>query len=260
MGGFAGGIGTLAGLAGSSKARKNYRTVRGNILEREKSSIGDIEGGQSDLWNDTLLGPLRDLLMKEMGAGSDGGGVAPYEDRAGLFQTAMGNLQQLQEGPFGLSDPRVRDQIYNSAIEGTLTPQVQGAQDNLASNMASRGMSRSGLSNDANRQLSFDSARTAAMTRRDIDTQGALAAKGDILDRMKATQGLLGQGQGIASQQQQMAGQLGTNMQGLAMQLLQMLTGTRMGTAQLLGSLGSGPDQMSDLSSNLFKFGNMTNR
>lgn len=230
-GGILGG-GVMGGLAGS-KARKDWKKMAKEVRGSFESGREERRRGEEDYRGDPLIGGARRFYEEEMDDP-----IAGRDDRRAIFESAMENLQQLMGGPFGLSDPRVQEQVYNQAVEGGLMPALDTARNTLSSSMAGRGMSRSGLSNAAERQLEFDAARGAGDIRRDIGIQGALQAMQDMMTRQGAAQGMSGMAEQMGYAPAQGAGNLGLGYQQQLQNIIGGLAGNYEGYGDVRARMG----------------------
>ena len=218
LGGAVGG-GALGGLAGD-KARKDWKKMMSEARGAYRKGTEEFERGEEEYRGDPLLQGARGFFQEEMDDP-----VAGRDDRQAIFQSALQNLERMMGGPFGLSDPRVQEQVYNQSIE-SMMPALDQARETLGSSMASRGMSRSGLANAEERQLEMDAARGAGDIRRDIGIQGALQAMQDMIARQQASQGMMGQAEQMGYAPAQGAGTMAMGYQQQLQDIISGIAGT----------------------------------
>ena len=239
MGGVGAGMGAASaglGMLGAKRQRKDWKKMLEEVRGEKKGAIEKIEGREAGFAENPLLQLLQQQYMESMDAGPNAG------ERRGLFDLAQGGLQDLFAGPYGLSDPRVRENIYSSAVENALLPEFQQSERDMESRLSARGLGRSGLAEQAGRQRDFAFDRSAADLRRTVETEGEMATMQDLMTKIGAASGLYGQAEDIAGKTRGQAGQFGLQSESLLNNLAQMIANIRMQYAGMRAGQPAGPN------------------
>lgn len=236
MGAAAGLGGLVSGIAGASSQKKAERHLRTRLEGERDAGLGYLEEAGEEYRGNPLLNQLAQIYAQELG------GMPSQETRSGLFDQAAGGVNALFDNTqgFGISNPQVQEQIYNSAME-SLLPALASAKKGSESRQAARGFGRSGMAEDASRQMDFQAGQAGAGLKRDIGIQGAMQALQDQMTKIGAASGLYGLGEQAAGATRGQAGQFGLQQAMPLMELAQALSQMRMQHAGLLA--GQGPDQ-----------------
>lgn len=235
--------GVLTGIQGARQAKNSFRNQRDAIRTSTLMGTGEIEERMKALQDNPLLQGVNQQQQRELQFSPDA------QMRQGLFNQAAADIQGL--GGQGLSNPAVQDQIFRQTLEQSILPDQQRAEENLSSQLAARGLGRSGQAVGGFTDLATDFGNRIGDTRRQIATQGAQEAFNEQLTRAQASQDLFNTGAQVASQVGQNAAGIGLQQEGFMADLAKFIAQLRQQAE--LSLLGQAPSPGSMQSNALFK-------
>jgi len=215
--------GLLQGIQAGRQQKRSFRHLRQRTDEAAKAGLEDIGGIREDFEGDPLIGGTKQFLIGELAGAPD------QRIRNALFGGAAGEIARA--GGEGISNPQVQEMIYRSMLEEQLQPAQEEARDQLSSEMAARGMGRSGEMVRRRLGMEDEFADRTAGVRRDIAVAGAKEAFNERLQRATAAQNLFGVGSQVASGIANQAGGFGLRQQGFQSDLAKFMADLRMRAA-----------------------------
>lgn len=243
--------GVIAGAQGASKARDDFRDRRAELQDARTRGVGSFEALLAALGGDPLIKGAQDLFLGQQQNAPD------PETTGALFGSAADDVFGL--GGKGISNPEVQNQLFRRNFEESIAPQQEQSRSNLASELAARGLSRSGIAAKRFGQQDQQFREQSGDLRRDLSLAGAEADFNESLQRSQAASNLFNLGSQASERIAGAGSQFGFQRAGFGADIMDRINRLRQSVP--LGLLGNTPQNQSQaISSGLFQGAGGINR
>lgn len=240
--------GLVSGFQAGHEAQQDFRHARDRLNEATQQGLDEMLSRQKSYTQNPLLQGVKDQYTAELA------GLPSQDTRYGLYNNAAAGVNNL--GNTGLANPAVQDQMFRQTLEGSLIPAQQQAKNQMAAELAARGMGRSGQAIGQMSDLQNQFGTQATNLRRDLSVAGQQEAFNQQLAQAQAQENLFKTGQNAVTQIGQGAQAIGTQEESFLSDLAKFIATMRQ-NAQL-ALLGQNPNQSQYEGDAMWKFNEST--